>query len=128
KVMWISLVVLFSDQLSKYLARQANVGVLNHGGIFGLFPGTWWILLMGAVLTVMFILLVTRKNENNIQKLGWSIIIGAGIGNLIDRFIWGGVWDFIYYPVINVVGNIADVWLGVGFIVLLLSELRRKPV
>lgn len=125
--MWLAILIFLSDQLSKYLAREANTALLNYGGIFGLFPGYWWTAFVTLVLIAMLVILRLRKDTSKLQSFGWYIVIGAGFGNLRDRLLWGGVWDWIYYPVINVVGNLADIWLAIGFVVLLVSELNKKP-
>jgi signal peptidase II len=50
-----------------------------------------------------------------LEQIGVSIIIGAAAGNLIERFMFGHVTDFIEFAFINFpVFNIADILIDVG--------------
>src|SRR3989344_9066972 len=115
--------VVISDQGSKAIARWWGLAHRNQGGVLGLLPGEWWWLL-SCLLLVLIIAYLVRGRLSNCLEWGWLVILGAGISNLLDRFIWGGVWDWINYPVINVVGNLADVWLGIGVCWLLWIDVR----
>ena len=53
-----------------------------------------------------------------------ALIIGGGIGNMIDRLAYGFVVDFIDFTLINfAVFNIADCFVTVGAVLLALSLL-----
>ena len=57
-----------------------------------------------------------------------SVLLGGGIGNLIDRVIWGGVTDyirllFIRFPVFN----FADVCVVIGAGMLIYHVLIEEP-
>ena len=68
-----------------------------------------------------------RSSKNSFpERAGWLIIIASGLSNLIDRLIWGGVWDWIVYPVLNVVGNIADILLGIGVLIVFLATWHKN--
>ncbi len=115
--------VLIVDQVSKLVARGLGKAQLNMGGVLGVLEGSHWILLMGVALGLIFWVRRKRKLSKS-EGLGLDIILASGVSNLLDRVVWGGVWDFIYYPILNVVGNVADVLLGVGVIILLVCELK----
>lgn len=115
--------VLFVDQLTKAWARHLSIGQLNTGGMWGVFPGAWWSLMSFLVLVLitgyLFVTLPTKNNH------GWLIILAAGLSNYLDRLFFGGVWDFIYYPVLNVVGNLADVMIGLGIILVFFPNITN---
>lgn len=73
--------------------------VFNKGIAFslGTFLGNWlkWILLI--LIVIVCVILFQSKEFFNDYYIPFGAIIGAGIGNLIDRFIHGGVVDYIYW-------------------------------
>jgi|TARA_A100000164_G_scaffold22_1_gene16 signal peptidase II len=57
------------------------------------------------------------------------MIIGGAIGNLIDRVLYGAVVDFIDLHYQNLhwyVFNIADIYISIGCILLILFEIKKK--
>lgn len=117
-------IVFLLDQLSKLVSRRVGIAQLNTGGILGRGAEYNWVIIMVIALSVTIWYLYKSKS-NAYQKAVWILIISSGLSNLFDRFIWGGVWDWIVYPVINVIGNIADILLGIG-LGLLLFELQLR--
>lgn len=117
--------VVSSDQASKLLARVWGLAVLNSGGVLGLFQGFYWVGL--SILVLLVLIAVGLKLRNRWERLGLLTIIAAGLSNLVDRLIFGGVWDFIYYPVVEIRGNLADVWLGIGVVIILVQNLKLLP-
>ena len=64
----------------------------------------------------------------------YSLVIAGGIGNLIDRAIYGYVVDFLWMGIPNGLGtnifNVADVSIMIGVITLLVLHftLERKAL
>ena len=59
------------------------------------------------------------------MALGFGLIIGGALGNIVDRFDDGHVTDFIqigWWPLFN----IADSCISIGVIILLLLELKKS--
>lgn len=104
--------VILLDQVSKVIFVSKAV---NTGGAFGIGKDWAWISLSLIVLVVLG--WVLAKSERVMERYGLVIILASGLSNLIDRVILGGVRDFIYWPVLNVYGNVADLLLTVGVIV-----------
>ncbi len=48
-----------------------------------------------AVIVIIVIILLKARPEEKIVSLGMSLILGGAIGNLIDRFAYGEVIDFL---------------------------------
>jgi len=118
--------IFFIDQTTKAYFRQADLAQLNTGGILGL-GGQWqWGLLVTIILVIVSLQLRHWSQLSYLEKVSWAVIVVSGLSNLVDRILFGGVWDWIVYPVVNVVGNIADIFLGVGGLLLVFSELRKK--
>jgi len=101
---------LLTDRLTKAFTMSKGWGQWNRGGVLGTGETWWWEGLM--VMTLIWLWFYMSKGKASDRKAwGWGLVLGAGISNLIDRLVWGGVWDFIYYPFVDVVGNVADVLL-----------------
>lgn len=122
KFISISILILLVDQVSKYLARHWFRAQLNTGGIFGLGEQWNWLLLSLLLIGVITLNLRHWTHNHPLEKVGWTVILSAGFSNIIDRIFFGGVWDWIVYPVINIVGNIADILLGLGVLILLVAQ------
>ncbi len=126
------------DQFTKYLAAvrlKGNPafpiidGVLqlqyleNRGSAFGMLQGQRWFLfvtgtLFIAVLTFLLFRIPVQKKFRLFHILIAGIISG-GLGNLIDRFRFGYVVDFIYFVLIDYpIFNVADSYVVVSAIAL----------
>ncbi len=137
---WIplSLILVFLDQLTKYIVVQkipindsivvipgffSLSHVRNTGAAFGLFADQRWIFMVFTtiVLIVAAWLLLSKKVKNHWGILSLSMIIGGGIGNMIDRVCWGEVIDFFafnFWGYQFAVFNVADIFVCCGTFVL----------
>ncbi|MEQ8434166.1 MAG: signal peptidase II [Oceanicaulis sp.] len=101
--------------------------VWNRGVSFGLFPAdSWWQrgLLIAVSLAISGLLAVWMFSaRRRLQALAFGMIIGGALGNVLDRFFYGAVADFLdfsglYFPFVF---NIADAGISVGVAVLILD-------
>lgn len=132
----IFLIVVF-DQLTKYLAT-ANLksGKIisfipnfvqfryteNTGMAFSMFSGARWIFVAVTAVVCICALLYLFTNKCNNLWVYWSlgVIVSGGIGNLIDRILYGYVVDFIEPIFMDfAVFNIADCAVTLGAVVLI---------
>ncbi|MEG2414204.1 MAG: signal peptidase II [Clostridia bacterium] len=100
----------------------------NYGASFSILEGKQ-VFLVGMTSIVMLglvVILYIRPNTPSILRVGLLLIIGGGIGNLVDRVALGYVRDFIDYTFLHTffginfaIGNIADVFLCVGVVLML---------
>jgi signal peptidase II len=68
-------------------------------------------------------------NSKNLDKLIYSTIIGGAIGNFYDRITFKAVPDFIDLHYNNFhwfVFNLADVFITIGILTLVISEMFKK--
>ena len=98
----------------------------NRGAAFGMLADQRWIFL--SVSTVMIIglliYLLMGKCENMLYTVSVAMIIGGGIGNMIDRVALGYVVDFLDFRLINfAIFNGADSFVCVGSGLLILALL-----
>ena len=128
------------DQLTKYLALEGisaaePISIFplldlkltwNQGVSFGIFGGGSvppFVLILIAILISMFLIWQLWNSKKLILGMGFGLIIGGALGNVIDRAIYGAVIDFILlswkswsWPVFN----LADMAIscGVGLIII----------
>ncbi len=99
----------------QYLENRGTAfGMLQNQKVFILFVG---FVFMAVILFFLFKLPETQK-YNKLHVL-MSVIIAGGIGNMIDRFRFDFVVDFISFVLINYpIFNVADIYIVVATIVL----------
>lgn len=140
----IAMLICIIDQASKYmvmlwyevsgssyhvLTSFLNfIKVWNYGVSFGLFQaqsmmGVVVLLLMAAAI-MGFIIYLLAKAENWYEIIAYAFILGGALGNMIDRFYYGAVFDFIDMHAFGVhfwTFNIADSAISLGVVFLLLG-------
>tara|TARA_X000000368_G_scaffold374524_1_gene326254 strand:- start:508 stop:984 length:477 start_codon:yes stop_codon:yes gene_type:complete len=131
------LILVFIDQISKYwilsfleLGESFNLLpfldltlIFNSGIAFGLLDnlgnlGSWLLYLLVSGIIIYFTYL-TLKAESKTESLIMLLILSGGLGNVIDRTIYGYVVDFIHFNFNGYsfyVFNFADSLITVGAI------------
>ena len=98
--------------------------VYNPGIAFSLLSGFGDIalILLTLAITIVVLVLWHRSEEGGRwAAIGYALIIGGAVGNLIDRIAYGHVVDFLYLHLGDrslFVFNLADVALTIGPILL----------
>ncbi|MEG2597128.1 MAG: signal peptidase II [Oscillospiraceae bacterium] len=131
--------VIVIDQLAPYGSYPIIQDIFhftyveNRGAAFGMMAGHDWLLIWATalVLLVAIALIMMGKIKTPILLFSVAVVIGGGVGNLIDRVYRGFVVDYIHVKVINfAVFNFADVCVTLGTVALigylLFHELRSK--
>jgi signal peptidase II len=101
--------------------------VQNHRGAFGLFGSQAWLLVAMAIAVLALFWFAFREAaaKSALVRVAFGGIVGGAIGNIIDRFHYGSVVDFIdlrWWPVFNV----ADSCITVGVALLVISSMARE--
>ena len=81
-----------------------------------------------VILSVLYYLF-TSKSVDRLTSVGLSCIVGGGLANLYDRFLYGSVTDFLFMDFgIAKTGifNLADLSVTTGMILILLSTFKEK--
>lgn len=100
----------------------------NEGIAFSLLTGLGpWFLAAIAIAVVGFVLWLWRSNPPGrwLSHLGFGLIIGGAIGNLIDRTLLGYVVDMFLFSLETwsfAVFNLADAFISVGAAAVILDE------
>lgn len=90
--------------------------VENRGVAFGMFQGMQWVFVIITVimLAVVVYLMYKRRPKNKFFYVISALIIGGGIGNLIDRVFYGYVIDYLSLSFFPPVCNFADYCITIG--------------
>lgn len=155
KWLWLTVLVLAADLLSKKLAQQwLDYGVphplfngldmtllYNTGAAFSFLSeaGGWqrWLFVISAVL-ISGVLVVWLKRTDKRQwwlGMGLALILGGALGNLHDRILLGYVVDFIsvyyqtsFFPAFNLADSAITLGAAIMIIDMLFLEKQNEEV
>ncbi len=94
----------------------------NEGVAFGMFDGMRWIfvaltlVLLVAIIGIMF----KKRPREKMFYVSVALIVGGGIGNLIDRVFFGYVIDYISLSFFPPICNFADYCITFGTALLMI--------
>jgi signal peptidase II len=140
--------VALADQLSKHILKGVLterpgieiipgffdlVMVWNTGVSFGMFGGDGalppWLLSSVAVAISIMLFLWLQRVVLRWTAVAIGLVIGGAVGNVVDRALWGAVFDFAdfhvggwHWPAFNV----ADAAIVIGVAGLLVESLFRS--
>ena len=144
----LSALVIILDQLSKaWITSHFGYGetlfvlsvfnlvlVHNTGAAFSFLSDAggvqrWLFSIIATVASVWIVWLLRRHGTQPLFALALSMILGGALGNLIDRFAYGYVVDFLqfhwgehYFPAFN----LADSAITCGAFILIIDSFRGK--
>lgn len=120
---------LYGEQLSLIPGIFRFSYVENTGMAFGMLANHRWIFMLLSVIGIAAVAFyLYRYQKTTVGRIALSMIIGGGIGNMIDRIFRGFVVDFIdfcAFPTLWAwVFNIADAAVCVGAALFLFDLVR----
>lgn len=101
--------------------------VWNRGVSFGLFAsesdmGRYMLIALALVISGILAFMI-RKAQSRFEIFAMATVIGGALGNVIDRFRFGAVADFLdfhaygwHFPVFNIAD--AAITIGIAFLIL----------
>jgi signal peptidase II len=136
----IGALLVIADQVIKYfvslyLQPVGSVSVIdnifsltyveNRGVAFGMFANMRWIFVVLTILVIIAIifLMFKKRPDSKLFYTSAALIIGGGIGNLIDRVLYGYVIDYLSLSFFPPVCNFADYCITIGTILLVIYVL-----
>ena len=138
----ISLLIILSDQLTKYIINLNHTSLINndliffsidyvknYGAAFNILSGSRIFLSTVSTIITLYLIyfILCKKNISNLNLLSYSLILAGTVGNGIDRIIKGYVIDFINLNIIDFpVFNIADISINVGLILIIYGLIKNK--
>jgi len=147
--LWLSMIVIIVDQLTKYWTVQAldlyqSYPVLsffnftyarNYGAAFSFLgdAGGWQkYLFSGIAVVVSLYLIYLLKKTSHLKRcsnIAFALIVAGAVGNVTDRLIFGYVIDFLDFdlgfyrwPTFNV----ADISIFIGAALIILESFLAK--
>ena len=111
--------------LNFYLVWNTGIGF----GLASLETNIYYHILTAVITTVNLVLIIFLIKSKGINAYLITLIIGGSLGNLFDRIYYYAVPDFIDIHLGNFhwfIFNVADIFITVGIIGLILAELFKK--
>ena len=145
----LAVLVVILDQAVKFAVR-ANIAlgqsvpfiphvldlayVQNTGAAFSLLESHTWLLTLISALVVLVLCWLTVNGffRNTLGRVSAALVLAGGVGNLIDRAVFGFVTDmfrtvFIDFPVFNVADCCITVGVPLLFVYVLLYVKTDDP-
>ena len=132
----IAVLAVIADQISKYIVVQ-NIeyhgtvpfidGIMNFyhtrntGAAFSMFSDKRWVFMVFSAISMAIIiyLLIKEYKRHVLLNISLAMILGGGVGNMIDRVRLGYVVDFFRTEFIDfAIFNVADCFITVGAVLL----------
>ncbi|MFC2145508.1 signal peptidase II, partial [Actinomycetota bacterium] len=103
------------------------MNIKNTGAAFGMFQSYTKILTIVSLVAIFLIIIL--KVMLNLKYVFYNIslgfILGGALGNLVDRYFIGEVTDWISFSFFGPIFNIADSFIVIGFILIIILILRE---
>tara|TARA_R110002049_G_scaffold200262_3_gene370914 strand:+ start:908 stop:1375 length:468 start_codon:yes stop_codon:yes gene_type:complete len=149
KYLWLTSVIIALDQASKWfmvswLSLHETFAVIpffnltmahNPGAAFSFLAHAdgwqrWFFIGLASIVSIgLLIWLRNLKPHAKLEAMSIALILGGALGNLIDRFYYGYVIDFldVYYGTYHWPAfNIADSAIVIGAVLLVIDSFRSK--
>ena len=121
------------QQVDIYIFSYLNLYLIWNTGVgFGLFSSDqsfYYNLVTIIIFFINIVILIMIFKSNIYRKFLLLMILGGSLGNLFDRLYYSAVPDFIDIHYENYhwfVFNVADIFISIGIIGLVIVELLRK--
>lgn len=102
----------------------------NTGASFGILSNSKTLLIILSLLAIIIILRYMNSfKKSKMNTIGFGFVLGGILGNLSDRILHGYVKDFLDFIIFNYdfpVFNLADIFIVVGVIILIISIIRGE--
>jgi lipoprotein signal peptidase len=127
---FISLIaIVFVDQVTKWLAQTYLTNTTQYNSL-GAGSVAWlgssqlvWLWGSAGILFLLGFFAYKSMMHSPSTWFGWSLIIGGGLSNWLDRYLLGGVVDWLTIPGLGLKNNLADYALTAGVVWLVWQQL-----
>ncbi len=90
------------------------------------------VIIITSIIVLVFLYFYQKHfKENNRNMIGFSMLYAGIIGNLFDRVVHGYVIDFLDFKIFSYdypVFNLADIFISVGAILIIIAILKKEDV
>ena len=87
----------------------------------------WFFVALAVVISGWLLVLLRRHQSERLLPLAFAMIIGGAVGNVIDRFLYGAVVDFLYFHIGRYgwpAFNLADSAITLGVVLMIWAQIR----
>lgn len=106
--------------------------VFNPGAAFSFLADhsgwqRWFFVALAVVISGWLLVLLRRHQSERLLPLAFAMIIGGAVGNVIDRFLYGAVVDFLYFHIGRYgwpAFNLADSAITLGVVLMIWAQIR----
>ena len=104
--------------------------VENKGAAFGMLSNARWIFIAFTIIIIIALvyIMIRKKINSKLFNIAAILIIGGGIGNLIDRLFYGYVVDYLSISFFPPVCNFADYCITIGAVLMVIYLLFYSDV
>ena len=129
---WVSNTLFGTDVVRFIPGVISLVNVHNDGAAFSFLSGSgariYFIIATGVFVLLVVIALATNFISGRLARWSLVLVAAGGLGNMIDRIIYGYVQDMFKVELFNfAIFNVADVFITVFAIVFALAMIFGKP-
>lgn len=108
--------------------------VMNPGASFSFLADAggwqkWFFIVLALAVSAWLVWEIRRHAAERLLPLAFALVLGGALGNIIDRFRFGAVVDFLDFHVAGwhwPAFNVADSAITVGVVLLLWLQLTHK--
>ena len=124
---------LFGTDIVKFIPGVVSlVNVQNTGAAFGILSGSnariYFIIVTGIFCLLVVLALATNFVTGRLARWSLVMVAAGGIGNMIDRILYGYVQDMFKVELFNfAIFNVADIFITVFAILFALCMIFEKP-
>ena len=144
----ITAVIVLLDQLTKQIMLSVLAGgeviavtgffdlvlLYNRGAAFSFLADhsgwqRWFFIVLAFAICAWLLTLLRHHQDETLLPTAFALIIGGALGNVIDRFVFGAVVDFLYFHVGRYgwpAFNLADSAITLGVILMLTGQLKGQ--
>lgn len=142
-----TLILIFLDQITKYIIINNmvigdTISIIqnffsitshrNRGAAWGILENSRLFFIVVTFIFLIILLGYILKNINKlklIDKIMFSLILGGGLGNFIDRLKTGEVVDFLDFNILGYafpIFNLADIFICLGVFLLVIKIYKEE--
>lgn len=147
KIAILSILLLIIDIITKYLI-DINFNLLetkeiipnffsitkvyNYGASWNILSGFRFLLIVISIIIIIALVLYQKKFKINTRNIiGFSLLYGGIMGNLLNRIFNGYVIDFLDFFILGYdypVFNFADIYIVCGIILLGIAIIKKEDI
>ncbi|MCB1908547.1 MAG: lipoprotein signal peptidase [Rhodocyclaceae bacterium] len=106
--------------------------VFNPGAAFSFLADhsgwqRWFFVVLAVLICGWLLVLLRRHQAERLLPFAFAMIIGGAAGNVVDRFLYGAVVDFLYFHAGRYgwpAFNLADSAITLGIVLMIWAQIR----